>query len=616
MLRRFYFHFWEFMSKLPFLKQSIAFFYCLLLVFFSFQAAAADEESLSDIFSQGDSTRIEKALEEFPSHVSSTEEALRQFRAIVIFHQNSFPKQATNILKAMEKSGIDPASLLLSEAREGDQIFTSRLGLLLSHASGRTKKALVADLAPLITDSQILRRRKLMGILQTLGVSSPAVLKILVQGIGDSDALVRDKAANALGKLGMRNEFAANALIKALDDPSTDVRTEAVRALGGLDIVNKDVRLALGRASGDSQEIVRKQADYALERLGMNAPLAAEPLNKTNVSENTQLAKIGTFEEKVITKPLPRLALQGPTKSQKKGSKSETKQSEETVRARLETKPSTGFSWSIKDAPKASEPIAKKPKAEIITGPKSAVVPMPKPRHAAPVVAKAPAPKASGLLTSFIARLEDDSSDVRKETAYALAELGEQAADSATALDKALNSEQDDSVRFVVAYALAKVGPKGVEVLLNALVSKQASIRADAAFALRLAEGRNRDQAVQGLRSLLKDSVLEVRSRAAISLATLDENAFETIPTLIETLQVKKESAANNASLALANLGPVAVPSLVPLVKDENSQIRVKAIKVLRSMEVLTPMAITALEQAQQDSNPQVRELAKEALER
>jgi len=87
------------------------------------------------------------------------------------------------------------------------------------------------------------------------------------------------------------------------------------------------------------------------------------------------------------------------------------------------------------------------------------------------------------------------------------------------------------------------------------------------------------------------------------------------IPTLIETFRDEREYAnLSRTIMALANIGPAAVPALAASLKSPNLYVRQNAAETLAAMKPLPPDAVRALRYALQDRNSDVRDTATSAL--
>ena len=87
------------------------------------------------------------------------------------------------------------------------------------------------------------------------------------------------------------------------------------------------------------------------------------------------------------------------------------------------------------------------------------------------------------------------------------------------------------------------------------------------------------------------------------------------IPTLIETFRDEREYASlSRTVMALADMGPAAVPALAASLKSHNLYVRQNAAETLAAMKPLPPDAVSALQYALQDRNSDVRNTAISAL--
>ena len=87
------------------------------------------------------------------------------------------------------------------------------------------------------------------------------------------------------------------------------------------------------------------------------------------------------------------------------------------------------------------------------------------------------------------------------------------------------------------------------------------------------------------------------------------------ILTFIETFRDEREYASlSRTIMALANIGPVAVPALTASLKSPNLYVRQNAAETLAAMKPLPPDAVRALQYALQDRNSDARDTAISAL--
>lgn len=204
--------------------------------------------------------------------------------------------------------------------------------------------------------------------------------------------------------------------------------------------------------------------------------------------------------------------------------------------------------------------------------------------------------------------------DVNHDAKFTLAEIGETAV---PALSKALK-DKSKNVRQNAAIALSRIGKKAkaaVPNLIEALKDSDGQVRSYAAEAL--AEiGKEARAAVPLLIALLKkDGTSDVRRNAAAALGKIGEEPQEAVPVLIEALQ-EDDNVNDDATWALGRFGKAAVPSLIEALKDENEELRSRAVfaLVLIGKDKDAEAAVPALEVALKDKNPIIRARAAVAL--
>ncbi|MEP0779213.1 HEAT repeat domain-containing protein [Microcoleus sp. ZQ-A2] len=120
-----------------------------------------------------------------------------------------------------------------------------------------------------------------------------------------------------------------------------------------------------------------------------------------------------------------------------------------------------------------------------------------------------------------------------------------------------LLQDKDDSVRYLAAIALGKLGKASENViaaLLERLQDEKDSVRSRAADALGKL-GKASENMIAALLERLQDEKDSVRSRAADALGKLGKASENVIAALLERLQDEKDSVRSRAADALGNLG-------------------------------------------------------------
>jgi len=155
----------------------------------------------------------------------------------------------------------------------------------------------------------------------------------------------------------------------------------------------------------------------------------------------------------------------------------------------------------------------------------------------------------STAVPSLIKALQDENQPVREATAVALAKLGDKSA--VPPLIGILKKDQRWSMREKAAMALGRIGEDvAVGPLSEALNDSHESVRG---ASLRALGEIGSDAAVQALISRIKGFD---RFHAILALSRLGSRAKEAVPTLIEILRDKDSNVRDVAVLALKSIGP------------------------------------------------------------
>jgi HEAT repeat protein len=291
-------------------------------------------------------------------------------------------------------------------------------------------------------------------------------------------------------------------------------------------------------------------------------------------------------------------------------------------------------------------------------------------------------PQAKAAVPQLAAALKDKDQVVRMSVAQALGRFGPEARAALPDLVRAFKpsdafsvSVDGKTVSDRVGEALVKIGPSGMEALVELLHDKDPSVRRDAAFVFIHLGPAGRD-AIPVLIEALKDSDQWVPSYAAEALGKIGPQDQRILPALLEALKsthdqtwIKALEALGNFKLTLlhvgvligtfeskpawcpagvarvlANIGPDAAPALMEALEHKSSNVRETAVIALgligpdaRSAvpAILTSIkgaycplyaydalqrmgraALPALIAALQDNDEQIRKVATEALGR
>jgi HEAT repeat protein len=239
---------------------------------------------------------------------------------------------------------------------------------------------------------------------------------------------------------------------------------------------------------------------------------------------------------------------------------------------------------------------------------------------------------------ALIGALSDESPDVRREAAYALAAYGR--ADGATFLVEDLRSGPDrpraldalvragpearDSVGTLVSDERASVGarsvgilvlagigtPDGLQSLLPALDANSPQVRAAAAYAIGEIGAKN---ALEDVRRLVHDREQRVRMFAAYASAQLGDDSW--LHELAYQLKTGREAARFMAAMLLSRIRTQkAAAILVEGLGASQPGIRAIAARGLGKREFGTPEVVKALGAMSLDLNGDVRSTAAMAL--
>jgi HEAT repeat protein len=203
--------------------------------------------------------------------------------------------------------------------------------------------------------------------------------------------------------------------------------------------------------------------------------------------------------------------------------------------------------------------------------------------------------------------LSDPKPNVREHTANAIGMVGPDAARSAPALTQ-LCADNDSQVRSAAYSALERIRTVPTEPVVKLLRHPDINIAADAASALTWLKPTGPASVTLLLDALKREStdkddpaaVSYVRNAAAEALAGAGKGSEAAVPALVDLIlkarveDVERMSRPGRVTgtgegvsgpvLALRRIGAPAVPSLVPLLKNEQSIVRYQAAAILGGM--------------------------------
>ncbi len=205
----------------------------------------------------------------------------------------------------------------------------------------------------------------------------------------------------------------------------------------------------------------------------------------------------------------------------------------------------------------------------------------------------------------------------RAQAATVLGLLGDQAQAAVPALVEAIKDEEVQVRRIIVA-ALGEIGiaaRSAVPALVASLRNRHDIVRRRAAQCL--AElGPAARSAVPALIEVMSDPSLMVRRWAVFALGEIGMKAILAVPVLVERLRDADPISRILIGVSLCKIGPAIVPELLPVLKDDNPQVRRRAVLLLGKCGGDLAIRLGALEAACRDADAEVSQTARGAVER
>ena len=247
-------------------------------------------------------------------------------------------------------------------------------------------------------------------------------------------------------------------------------------------------------------------------------------------------------------------------------------------------------------------------------------------------IGKAAVPEVAKLLG-------DAKTETRFYAIWTLGWIGPDAAETETALVRAMADKSDD-IRRKAAYALGRIGTKApLPTLTSALSDPNADVRTSASDAL----GHFGSDAVQSLIAVL-DSPEPARSAAAHALGSIGSDAKAaieplrkhllagddsaaamadalgkigkaSIPALLAGVDSGKQPTVNLSIHGLGQIGAEAAPNLVDLMGHKSPEVRRLATQILVPLRISDKMVVLAYAYALKDSDAQVKQIAMQGLQ-
>ncbi|HEY6400782.1 MAG TPA: HEAT repeat domain-containing protein, partial [Blastocatellia bacterium] len=225
---------------------------------------------------------------------------------------------------------------------------------------------------------------------------------------------------------------------------------------------------------------------------------------------------------------------------------------------------------------------------------------------------------ARPAIPALIRMLGAADAEHRSRIASTIGAIG--AGDGATVaiLVKLLNDPSPEA-RHAAVFGLEKLGPAAkpaIPALMNKLNTSKVKLRSEIVSAIGVI-GADDDRTVAILTRLLKDPSCAVRQSAFQSLGRLGPQASAAIPQLIDALKrgrlirIPLDFCSDDASTALAEIGPTSIAPLLEVLRDQDSDVRAEVIQIFSMME---PLPVEALLQALRSPYEDVRVAAIEVF--
>jgi HEAT repeat protein len=467
----------------------------------------------------------------------------------------------------LNKSILDLINLLRDPQKEVRAAVAEAVGLLGAEARIAYPSLVESNRA----DNDETVRAKAQEAMKRVGAPTATDMPTMLETFNDRklSKQLRANAALALGMIGADARLAAPSLEEGLKDPEAIVRVSCAQALWLL--VGKqaegtvDVLIATLK---DFDPVVRARAAYALFRMRGDAKDAAGQLEIALTDSDPQVRRNAAFALWAI----------GPA------ARAQVPKLVEALRdsdAKVRLGAAMGL-WAIArqkdgipvlcDLLKASETVVRISAVtylhDICREARASNLSF-KERDA-----KSGNAALADAVPALIAALSDQSDDVHELAARTLSIIGKDAAAAVRPLTEALKSG-DPKFRAEAAYAIGNIGGDAarpaVKGLQEALTDRDNTVRVFAAQALFLIERRG-EELVPVLVGVMKDRDPGVRSRAANALGNMGDQARAAVPALNDALKDANPSLKLTAATALGKIGSpavVAYANLQELAKDD-----------------------------------------------
>jgi len=526
-----------------------------LLVIQDVKADDADRVSqLISVLKTGDSSSQIHAVEELGGIGMQSRPAIPALVDLLKTEPLEDNALSSEIAATLEKTGIDLPELLAKSIDGQDEVLSSHLCLVLN--SGDIDRANKAS----------------------------ALLKLRLE---NSDPAVRRSAVDGISLLGLSDADTIRQIIDIARDRDVRVSYRAISALGLIKPTKQEVVKALSFLTKSSSAAIRYRAIVSLGQIGSEAKSAIPSLASIAQSGSGPIAKKAADSLALIENQnsSPNIA-------------EVTASSFEAAPSRAALDPSFVPGKPLDPVPSIKIPITSEPVAEAVN------------------LASSPneVEDRDAATKAVINGLNDDSTLVKQEAISKITEAGETASpELISGLEKILK-ESDPELREASSKALVKLGTPGMAVMVAASGSTDPLVKLKAIKALRTFDRPLTTEALIALRENLKDPDEQIRTQSAISLAMAKSIPGETIPLLIQTLEVNDVSASVSATIALSKFSEEAVKPLVSALNNPNPLVRSRAVTALGLMEEPPDNIADLIGPLVEDENADVRSSATQAL--
>lgn len=360
-------------------------------------------------------------------------------------------------------------------------------------------------------------------------------IKALTAAASAEDPELRWRAARALSSHGADAAGAVSALTANLKHPDSKVRGYSVHALGTIGGASKEALPKMVDIVTDEDPLVRRSALMAIQKL------KADP----EITMPLMIAALRDADPRVATSVLQQLASGGP----------------ETLPRLI----------------KALE--------------------TPEATYWATIVAAEMGPKAAPAVPALIKVLDSKDAETRMHALMALGEIGPQAKPALKRTTELLETDPTGAVRYAAAYALANIGDQAASpVLEKTAAADDPFLGMVSTYALAALNPDDKELGMRAARKLISGLDHEdprVRAVAARSLAQLEVPGELVAPLLAAKLRDEDPTVSANVRAAIISIGPSIIPRVV----------------VALDREELRPYAVSILSEFGADAKPAVPKL-------